>query len=225
MSRRAWSSLVFAACVALAGASSLTGCRTTQAYVDWRPGLSAADFDGIYEISRADYQGYADAAEPNTYYDRFRGESHEQFGAAVAELDARLTSERASPDTRGYAVMGLSPDAVTLLEAGGEPRQAPIDWFAVTGDRDKALLVSGSKVMAVVGGASTGIDAGGVLGPGQGNYRFMLLDNEGELTLFALPELGGAITANEPGWVFAFVPTPGGKKAWDISVGRVTVAL
>ncbi|HVI04401.1 MAG TPA: hypothetical protein VM869_37195, partial [Enhygromyxa sp.] len=56
-------------------------------------------------------------------------------------------------------------------------------------------------------------------------HRVMMLVRDGELTVFALPELGGAVTANEPGYLFSFRHQPGAREPWQISVARVVVVM
>lgn len=219
MHRRARSGILT---LALLFASSL-GCAGSQAYVDWRPGLSAADFDGSYEIPLDEYERFADEAEPHTLFDRPRGDGKPEAAATMAELGARLASGRVDP--RGYAIVELGGDGkVRLLEDRDRHLDGTVDWFAITPDRQWAALRSGDKLAVVIGQASAGVDLGTLLGGADGHHFLMLVDGD-ELTVFALPEIGNAVAANETGFVLSFRHQAGSREPWDITVARVAIAM
>jgi hypothetical protein len=202
-------------------ASSL-GCGGSQAYVDWRPGLRASDFDGSFEIPLAEYEGFADQAEPHTLLDRPHGDTKPEAAAAMSELGARLAG--GGVDLRGYAIVGLDGDGkVRLLDDRDRQLDGTVDWFAITPDRQWAALLSGDKLAVVIGQASAGIDLGTLLGGADGHHFMMLVDGD-ELTVFALPEIGNAVAANETGFVLSFRHV-GGREPWDITVARVSVSM
>lgn len=203
-------------------ASSL-GCGGSQAYVDWRPGLSAADFEGSFEIPLAEYERFADEAEPHTLLNRQRGDAEPEAAATMAELGGRLASGPVDP--RGYAIVSLGGDGkVRLLDDREQQLDGSVDWFAITPDRQWAALLSGDKLAVVIGQASAGVDLGSLLGGADGHHFMMLVDGE-ELTVFALPEIGNAVAANETGFVLSFRHQVGGREPWDITVARVAIAM
>ncbi|KIG12122.1 hypothetical protein DB30_01886 [Enhygromyxa salina] len=201
------------------------GCAGTQAYVEWRPGLSPMDFDGTFEISLDEFDGYVDRAQGNTLFDRFHGESKSSAAQAMAELGSR-TSVTPVVDPRGYSIVSLTQDAnVGLQGEGGKLVTGPVDWFATTPDRSAAALLSGTKLAVSIGSASAGVDIGSLLGTGLGGYRFMLLVDDAELSVFALPEMGGVVSAYDPGFLFSFRHLPGARERWDITVARVSISM
>ena len=208
------------------------GCAGNRAYVDWRPGLSEIDFEGAFEVSIADYQGFADEAAANLSFDRSKGPPSPEAAAAMAELGETL-ARSPNPDPRGYAITALSGDGSVTLT--GDP-PSTVDWFATSPDRRWTALLSDTKLAVAVDGASTGIELGSLLGLGGGlsggvggglggGYQFMMLPRDGELTVFALPELGGSVAVNEPGYLVSFRYQAGSREPWDISVARVVIAL
>jgi hypothetical protein len=203
--------------------ASLLGCAGSQAYVDWRPGLSAADFDGSFEIPLDEYERFADQAEPHTLLDRQRGDGQAEAAAAMAELGGRLASGPVDP--RGYAIVSLGGDGkVRLLDDREQHLDGTVDWFAITPDRQWAALLSGDKLAVVIGQASAGVDLGSLLGGADGHHFMMMVDGD-ELTVFALPEIGNAVAANETGFVLSFRHQSGGREPWDITVARVAIAM
>ncbi|MCA9698884.1 MAG: hypothetical protein KC431_15275, partial [Myxococcales bacterium] len=200
-------------------------CAGSQAHLEWRPGLSAGDFDGLFELSRDDYLGFSEQAEPNTVIDRRRGTAWADASVVMARIGASLDGSLA--DAHGHALVSLSETGAVGLSGGkdGGTISGEVDWLATINNGEVVALLSGNKLAVVHGGASTGIDLGSLLGSGAAGHRLMLLMKDGELTVFALPEIGGAIAANEPGYVFSFSYRPGTKQGWDISVARVTVSM
>jgi hypothetical protein len=207
--------------LALLLGSSL-GCGGSQAYVDWRPGLSAIDFDGSFEIALDEYERFADQGEPHTLLDRRHGDAKPEAAAAMAELGERLGTR---VDPRGYAIVGLGGDGkVRLLDDRSRELEGTVDWFATTPDRQWVALLSGDKLAVVIGQASAGIDLGSLLGGADGHHFMMLVDDD-ELTVFALPEIGGVVTANEPGFILSFRHQPGAREPWYNTVARVSIAM
>ncbi|NVB41231.1 hypothetical protein G6O69_25555 [Pseudenhygromyxa sp. WMMC2535] len=211
---------------ALLSGAATAGCAGSSAYVDWRPGLTSNDFDGLFELSRGEYEDFAERAMPNTVVDRAHGESRSDAGERMAALGERVANS-VSADPHGYPLVGLDGEGHVALLAGDRRVEGEVDWLAITsgGDTQAAAVLLGRRLAVVHGGASTGVDLGSLLGPGAAGYRFMLLLENGELTVFAMPEVGGAITAYEPGYVLTFVPRPGTKQGWEVSVARVSVTL
>jgi hypothetical protein len=203
--------------------TSSLGCGGSQAYVDWRPGLSANDFDGSFEIPLDEYDRFADEAEPHTLFDRRRGDAKPEASAVMAELGQFLSGGRVDP--RGYAIVELDGDGkVSLLDDRERQLDGPVDWFAITPDRYWAALLSGDKLAVVIGQASAGVDLGSLLGGADGHHFMMLVDGD-ELTVFALPEFGNAVAANETGFVLSFRHQAGAREPWDITVARVAIAM
>lgn len=201
-----------------------SACAGNQAYLDWRPGLSELDFGGLYEISLDEFETFSDEAADNVTFDRYHGESHPEASAAMAALGEQLAD--GDPDPSGHAIVELGGDGrVVLTGDRGRSLTGTVDWFAVARDRRHAALLSKTKLAVAIDGASTGIDVGSLLGTGLGGYHIMMIVRDGELTVFALPELGRVVTANEPGYLFAFVHQPGKREAWDVSVARVAIAM
>jgi hypothetical protein len=215
-----------ASTLALAIALFVSACAGNRAYLDWRPGLTEIDFDGLYEISLDELETFADESADNLVFDRYRGEARADASDVMAKLGEGLAGNNVDVDPRGYAIVELGGDGrVSLTGDRGQAYSGAVDWLAVTPDRQHAALLSETKLAVVIGGASTGIELGSLLGSGLGGHRMMMLVRDGEMTVFALPELGGAVTANEPGYLFAFRHQPGGREPWQISVARVVVVM
>jgi hypothetical protein len=143
----------------------------------------------------------------------------------MAEL-GELLAATADPDPRGYAIVELGGDGRVSLKGDRDSTYSgAVDWFAVTPDRRHAALLSESKLAVVIDGASTGIELGSLLGAGAGGYQMMMIVRDEELTVFAMPELGGVVTANDPGYLFAFIHDPGSRSPWQVSVARVAVSM
>jgi hypothetical protein len=217
--RRRASTLALAAALALSLLAP--ACAGNRAHLDWRPGLSELDFEGKFEISLNEFQSFTDEAAANVSFDRIRGGADlAEAGAAMAAIGETL----ANPDPRGYAIIELPGDgSVTLIGDRGKTHGGAVDWFASSPDRRKAALLSGTRLAVAFNGASTGIDVGSLLGTSLGGYRLLMVERDGELTVFALPELGGAVSAHEPGYLFAFRHRAGGREPWEISVARVVI--
>lgn len=199
------------------------GCGGSQAYVDWRPGLSEVDFDGSFEIPLDEYERFADQAEPHTLFDRRRGDAKPEAASVMAELGQFLSGGGVDP--RGYAIVELGGDGkVRLLDDRDRHIDGPVDWFAITPDRDWAALLSKDKLAVVIGQASAGVDLGSLLG-GAERHHFMMLVDDDELTVFALPEIGNAVAANATGFVLSFRHRAGAREPWDITVARVAIAM
>jgi hypothetical protein len=217
--RRCASILVFVA------ALFMSGCGGNRAYLDWRPGLTELDFDGLYEISFDELEAFAEEAAGNATFDRFRGEARPDASQRMAKLGEVLAAT-ADADPRGYAILELGGDgSVSLIGDRGNTYTGTVDWFAVTPDQRHAALLSETKLAVAIDGASTGIELGSLLGTGVAGQRMMMLVRDDELTVFALPELGGAVTANEPGYLFSFRHRPGAADPWEVSVARVVVVM
>jgi hypothetical protein len=199
------------------------GCGGSQAYIDWRPGLRAVDFDGSFEIALDEYERFADEAEPHTLFDRLHGDARPEAAPAMAELGERLAGSPVDP--RGYAIVGLGGDGkVRFLDDREREVEGTVDWYATTPDRQWAALLSGDKLAVAIGQASAGVDLGSLLGGADGHHFMMLVDGD-ELTVFALPEIGGAVAANETGFVLSFRHQTGGREPWDITVARVSISM
>jgi hypothetical protein len=203
--------------------SIVLGCGGAQAYIDWRPGLRAADFDGSFEFTLDEYDRFADQAEPHTRFDRLDGHAESDAAPVMAEIGERLAA--GGVDRIGYAVIGLGGDGkLKLLDDRSREIEGEVDWFAVTPDRQWAALLSGDKLAVVIGAASAGVDVGTLLGGAQGHHFMMLVEGD-ELTVFVLPEIGGAVAANETGFVFSFRHRADAREPWDITVARVAIAM
>jgi hypothetical protein len=202
-----------------------SGCGGNRAYLDWRPGLTELDFDGVYEISLDELETFADEAAANTRFDRYRGEARPDASQSMAKLGEMLAAA-ASSDPRGYSILELGGDGrVSLIGDRGSTYTGTVDWLAITPDQRYAALVSETKLAVAIDGASTGIELGSLIGSNIAGQRVMMIVRDDELTVFVLPELGGVVTANEPGYLFAFRHHPGAAEAWDVSVARVVVVM
>ncbi len=202
-----------------------SACAGNRAYLDWRPGLSELDFEGLFEISFDEFDEFAEEAAANASFDRFHGVAEADASAQMAELGEALAGS-ADLDPRGYAIETLGGDGnVSLTGDRGRTYSGAVDWFAITPDRRHAALISGTKLAVAIDGASTGIDIASLVAGSLGGYQVMMLMRDDELSVFTLPELGGVVTANEPGYLFSFRHHPGARQPWDVSVARVLVKL
>lgn len=202
-----------------------SACAGNQAYLDWRPGLSEMDFGGLYEISLDELDTFTAEADANACFDRFRGDARVDASAAMATLGEQLAGG-AGADPRGHAIVELGGDGrVGLTDDRGRLLTGTVDWFAITPDRRHAALLSKTKLAVVIDGSSTGIDIGSLIGSGLAGHRLMMVVRNEELTVFALPEFGGVVSANEPGYLFAFRHQPGAREPWEVSVARVVVVM
>lgn len=222
--RGSLASLVLLAVLSL----STGGCGGPKAYIDWRPGLRANDFDGTFEIALSEFEGFAERGEQHTLYERRHGNSLAAAEPALTAIGARLAAADRS-DARGYAVVGLTGDGkLQLLEDRGAQIDGTLDWFATTPDHEWAALLSDTKLAVVIGSSSAGVDIGTLLG-GSDGYHFMMLVEGDELTVFALPEMGNVVAANEVGFILSFrYLSPhgaGAREPWDITVARVVVTM
>lgn len=209
------------ACLAtalLAGA-----CASNQAYVEWRPGLSAIDFSGLYEFGFDEYREHREAGAPNLLFDRFHGVNESDASSAMAELGARLQDSSALR-AQTFALAGLSSGGrATFVDTAGKARELELDYFAATPDRRQAAMVAGSLLAVVVGEASIGVELGSLLGPSLSGWQLTTIaSSPSEVTVFVLPELGGSVAPDEPGYVLEF--GLGSKEGrWQIGVGRIGV--
>jgi hypothetical protein len=203
---------------------SLTlACGGPRAYVDWRPGLGPIDFDGVFELSLDEYEGYADRSEPHTLFDVARSITRPEAATTLTALGDRLGAGVQEP--YGWALLHVEGDGrAKLLDDGARELAVQTEWFAITPDGQRAALRSGTKLAVVFGQASAGIELGSLLGEAAG-WHFMMMAEGDELTVFALPEVGGVVTANEPGYLFSFRHHPGARKPWDITVARVSIRM
>lgn len=209
------------ACLAtalLAGA-----CASNQAYVEWRPGLSTIDFNGLYEFGFDEYREHREAGAPNLLFDRFHGISEADASSAMAELGVRVQGSSAA-QAQTFALAGLSSGGrATFVDTAGKARELELDYFATTPDRRHAALASGSLLAVVIDRASIGVELGSLLGPDLGGWQLTTIaTSASEVTVFVLPELGGAVAPDEPGYVLEF--GLGSKGRWQIGVGRIGVA-
>ena len=196
-----------------------------QAYIEWRPGLSAIDFDGTFELSLDEFTRFDDEAEGYARFDRRRGTSSADAAELMAALGQRVA---ATPvvDARGYALVSLEGDGGVVLRGSGDQNYSgQVDWFALSPDARHAAFTSGSKLAVVVDGASAGVELGSLLGGRLDGHHLMMNVGEGELTVFALPEIGGAVTAYETGFLVSFRHQPGARERWDITVARVSITM
>jgi hypothetical protein len=198
--------------------ASLPACGGSRAYLDWRPGLSEIDFDGLFEIPLDEFDQISAEAGANTIVTGDSGR---------AELGDALTSVTIT-DSRGYGIVELASDGRVVLQGDrGSDYSGTVDWAALAPDRRHVAVLSGSKLSVVIDGASTGIDVGALIGASasMSGYAMSMLVRDAELTVFALPQLGGVISANQPGYLFAFRHQPSAREPWQVSVARVAIKL
>jgi hypothetical protein len=208
-------------------ATSLFGsaCAGNQAYLDWRPGLTELDFGGLFEISLDEFDRFVAEADANASFDPVHRDSRADAPEAMAKLGEQLAAGEGA-DPRGHAIVELDGDGrVSLTAAGGRLVSGTVDWFAISPDRRHAALLSKTKLAVAIDGASTGIDIGTLVGSGLAGLRLMMVVRDDELTVFALPEFGGVVNANEPGYLFAFRYQPGKRETWEVSVARVVIVM
>ncbi len=212
----------------LVAATLLTGaCASNQAYVEWRPGLSTIDFNGLYEFGFDEYREHREAGAPNLLFDRFHGISEADASRAMEDVGARVQGSSAV-QAQTFALAGLSSGGrATFVDTAGHARELELDYFAATPDRRHAALASGSLLAVVIDRASIGIELGALLGPDLGGWQLTTIaTSASEVTVFVLPELGGAVAPDEPGYVLEFgLGSGSGSKAsrWQIGVGRIGV--
>src|SRR5690606_9339458 len=176
-------------------------------------------------ISLDEFETFSAEAADNIGFDRYHGESDPEASAAMAELGEELAAT-GDPDPRGYAILELGGDGrVGMIGARGQTLSGTVDWFAITPDRRHAALLSKATLAVVIDGASTGIDLGSLIGSALAGHHVTMIVRDQELTVFVLPELGGVVTANEPGYLFALRHQPGKREAWSVSVARVIIAM
>ncbi|HVI02279.1 MAG TPA: hypothetical protein VM869_26380, partial [Enhygromyxa sp.] len=142
----------------------VAACAGNRAYLDWRPGLTELDFDGVYEISLDEFDGFAAEAADNASFDRFRGEARSDASTTMASLGEALAAA-GDADPRGRAILELGGDGrVRLSGDRGQSYTGSVDWFAITPDREYAALLSESTLAVAIGGATTGIEIGTLIG-------------------------------------------------------------
>ena len=212
--------LAIGACLSLGLACS----PVHQAYIEWRPGLSPAEFDGTFELSLDEYQRFDDESQGYLRFDRMRGVSTADAAERMGALGQSLASAPAL-DPQGMALLELGSDGRVALRDGPGSYGGQVDWFASDASTRHAALFSGTKLSVVIDGASAGLDAAPLLGMDLAAHHLMMSVSEGELSVFALPQIGGAIAANEPGFLFSFRHQPGAREPWDITVARVSVSM
>lgn len=200
------------------------GCANNLAHLDWRPGLSAIDFNGLYELGFDEYREFRERGADNLLFDRWHGVSEPEASSAMQAIGERLSTSAISTPQELAIVELSSAGRVGFVDAHGKASQAEVEWFAATPDRKHAALLAGPTLAVVIDRASIAIDAGSLLGSGLDGWQFTMLVAGDELTLFALPELGGVVASDEPGYVFEFSVAPQASKPWQISVGRVSVS-
>jgi hypothetical protein len=202
-----------------------TACAGTQAYVEWRPGLSEIAFDGLFEIPLDEFESFAEKAEPNTILDRARSFEQPTAAQTLKLLSAQIRSA-ADPDLRGLAIVALDEAGnVSLASGQGRTTDGTVDWLAVSQDHRYAALLSETRLAVAIDGATTGIDIGSLIGSSVDGYQVLMLVRETELTVFVLPALGGVVTANQPGYLFEFRHTPTAREPWAVSVARIAIKL
>ena len=216
---RVWGVLALGVCLSLGLACS----PVHQAYLDWRPGLSPTEFDGTFELSLDEYQRFDEESQAYLRFDRMRGVSKADASERMGAIGQALAGAPAL-DTQGMALLELGADGRVVLRDGQGSYEGQVDWFAVDAGGHAALF-SGTKLSVMVEGASAGLDAAALLGMDLAAHHLMMSVSEDELSVFALPQLGGAIAANEPGFLFSFRHQPGARSPWDITVARVSVAM
>lgn len=199
-------------------------CASNQGHLEWRPGLSTLDFnDGAYEFGFAEYREFVERGRANLLFDRWHGVGEPEASAAMQTIGERLKASAMSTPQELAIVDLSSAGRVDFVDARGKQSQAEIEWFAATPEREHAALLAGTTLGVVIDRASIGIDIGSLLGAGLADWQFTMLVIGDELTVFAMPELGGVVVPDEPGYVFEFTVAPGASKPWQISVARVSV--
>jgi hypothetical protein len=200
------------------------GCANNQAHLDWRPGLSAIDFNGLYELGFEEYREFVARGRDNLLFDRWHGVGEPDASVAMQAIGERLrASSMATPQELAIADLS-SAGRVHFVDARGKQSEADVEWFAATPDRVHAVLLAETKLGVVIDRSAIAIDIGSLLGPELGGWQFTMLVAGDELTVFALPELGGTVAPGEPGYVLEFTVAPKASKPWQISVGRVSVS-
>lgn len=199
------------------------GCANNQAHLEWRPGLSVIDFNGLYELGFAEYREFRERGANNLLFDRWHGVSEPEAAPAMQAIRERLAG---SPDpAQDLRLVELSSAGLLRwVDERGKPAEAAVEWFAATPDRKHAAMLAGTTLAVVIDRAAIGIDAGSLLGTSLGGWQLTMLVAGDEVTVFALPELGGAVMPDEPGYVLEFDVAPQASKPWQISVGRVSVS-
>lgn len=199
-------------------------CANNQAHLDWRPGLSALDFNGLYELGFDEYREFAEQGRTNLLFDRWHGVGEPEASPAMQAIGDRVRGSAASSPQELVIVDLSSAGRARFVDGRGKQSEADVEWFAATPAREHAALLAGTTLGVVIDRASIGIDIGSLLGSGLGGWQFTMLVVGDELTVFALPELGGVVAPDEPGYVFEFSVAPQASKPWQISVGRVSVS-
>ncbi len=202
------------------------GCANNQAHLDWRPGLSALDFNGLYALDFEEYREFRERGAANLLFDRWHGVSDPKAASAMQAIGERLRASPVAAGGQDLAIRELSSAGrISFVDASGESSEAEVEWFAAepSPDRQHAAMLAGTRLAVVIGNSTIGIDTGSLLGSGIGGWQFTMLIAGDELTVFALPELGGTVAADEPGYVFEFTVAPQASKPWQVSVGRVSV--
>jgi hypothetical protein len=200
------------------------GCATNQAHLDWRPGLSPVDFNGLYELSFAEYREFVERGGPNLLFDRWHGVGEPEAAQAMQTIGERVRAS-ATATPQELAIVDLSgAGRIHFVDARGKQSEADVEWFAATPDQTHAVLLAGTLLGVVVDRSTIAIDIGSLAGPGLVGWQFTMLVVGDELTVFMLPEIGGAVAPDEPGYVFEFTVAPQASRPWSISVGRVSVS-
>jgi len=197
-----------------------------QGYIEWRPGLSPSDFDGTFEISLDEYERFDDEGEAYLVLDRRRGAARPDAGDHLAAL-GQAVEAAGGVDSYGLALRSLDREGKVVVAEPHEsdPPVTPVDWFARSADGRFAALLTGSTLAVYIDGASAGIDLGRLLGAGADGYHLAMSVGEDELTVFALPEIGGAVTAFEAGYLVSFRYEPGAREVWDVTVARISITM
>ena len=204
------------------------GCAPAhQGYIEWRPGLSPSDFNGTFEITLDEYERFDSEGEGFAVLDRSRGQTRSDASAQLVALGESLSP---SVYDHSFALRGVSGEGQAVVAEAFEAESAPttqIDWLARSAEGRHAALISGSTLAVVVDGASAAVDLGRLLGAdaGDSGHHFVMNVSEDELTVFALPEIGGAVTAFETGYLVSFRFRPGAREAWDITVARISITM
>jgi hypothetical protein len=200
------------------------GCANNQAHLDWRPGLAALDFNGLYELGFEEYREFVERGRANLLFDRWHGVGEPEASSAMQTIGERLQASAMSTPQE-LAIVGLSSGGrVQFVDDRGKQSEADVEWFAATPERRHAALLAETTLAVVIDRSSIGIDIGSLLGPGLAGWQFTMLVIDDEVSVFALPELGGTVAPDEPGYVFEFTVAPQASRPWSISVGRISVS-